>query len=297
MSKIQEALNLMQAKSKRLGTATKSTAPETAAPEKRLAKIVPRERGYGGHRIAVDHSQLRENGLLAPGTDGRRLAEQYRAIKRPLLSNADPSLASVLPLGNLVMVASALSGEGKTFTSVNLCLSIARERDWSVVLVDADSSKPHLTRLFSAEREPGFIDLLLDPTLSFEDLVMPTDIPGLSLLPAGARDADASELLASRRMKELCLKISSADPGRMIVLDSSPLLLTTEAISLASQVGQVLMVVRADSTQQQSVLAALQKLDPEKAINCVLNQTSGADLSESYGYYGDYGDEPSAPEG
>ena len=194
------------------------------------------------------------------------------------------------------MVASALSGEGKTFTSVNLCLSIARERDWSVVLVDADSSKAHLTRLFSAEREPGFMDLLCDPGLSFEDLVMPTDIPGLSLLPAGAHDADASELLASRRMKELCLELSSADVGRMIVFDSSPLLLTTEAIALASQVGQVLMVVRADSTQQQSVLAALEKLDPEKAINCVLNQTSGADLSESYGYYGNYGDVPPSPE-
>jgi len=292
MSKIQEALKLMQAKSKR-----RTPAPEFTAPKKRLATIVPREHGYGGHRIVVDHDQLRANGLLAPGgADERRLAEQYRAIKRPLVGNADPSLRSVLPLGNLVMVASALSGEGKTFTSVNLCLSIARERDWSVVLVDADSCKPHLTRLFSAEGEPGFIDLLRDPGLSFEDLVMPTDIPGLSLLPSGAHDADASELLASRRMKELCLKISSADLGRMIVLDSSPLLLTTEAIVLASQVGQVLMVVRADSTQKQTVLAALDRLDPEKAINCVLNQTSGIDLSESYGYYGNYGDEPPSPE-
>ena len=286
MSKIQKAMQAMQANSKRRAT----------APAERLATVVPREHGYGGHRVVVDHSQLRANGLLAPGADERRLAEQYRAIKRPLLRNADPSLHSVLPLGNLVMVASALSGEGKTFMCVNLCLSIARERDWDVVLVDADSSKPHLTRLFSAEREPGFMDLLCDPGLSFEDLVMPTDIPGLSLLPAGAHDADASELLASRRMKEICLELSSADVGRMIVFDSSPLLLTTEAIVLASQVGQVLMVVRADSTQQQSVLAALDKLDPEKAINCVLNQTSGADLSESYDYYGNYGDVPPSPE-
>ena len=286
MSKIEDALQEMKAISK---------LPATA-PAKRLATVVPREHAYGGHRIVVDHSQLRGNGLLAPGADERRLAEQYRAIKRPLLGNADPSLRSVLPLGNLVMAASALSAEGKTFTCVNLCLSIARERDWNVVLVDADSSKPHLTRLFSAEREAGFTDLLRDPGLSFEDLVMPTDVPGLSLLPAGANDADASELLASRRMKELCLELSSADVGRMIVFDSSPLLLTTEAVALASQVGQVLMVVRADSTPQESVLAALEKLDPEKAINCVLNQTSGADLSESYGYYGDYGDVPPSPE-
>lgn len=291
MSKIEDALRGIKANATR-----QASAPAAIVREKRLATVVPREHGYGGNRIVVDSGQLRENGLLAPGSDERRLAEQYRAIKRPLLGNADPSQRSVLPLGNLLMVASALSGEGKTFTSVNLCLSIARERDWSVVLVDADSSKPHLTRLFAAENEPGLIDLLRDPELSFEDLVMPTDIPGFSLLPAGASDVHASELLASRRMKELCQQISSFDVGRMIVFDSSPLLLTTEAIALASQVGQVLMVVRADSTEQQSVLAALDKLDPEKAVNCVLNRTSGADRSESYGYYGDYGDVPPSPE-
>ena len=286
MSKIEDALHEIKSVGKL----------QEAAPAKRIAKVIPREHTYGGNQVVVDHGQLRANGLLAPGEDERRLADQYRAIKRPLLGNADPSKRSVLPLGNLVIVASALSGEGKTFTCINLCLSIARERDWSVVLVDADSSKPHLTRLFSADREPGLMDLLRDPGLSFDDLVMPTDIPGLSLLPAGAHDAHASELLASRRMKELCLKLSSVDAGRMIVFDSSPLLLTTEAIALASQVGQVLMVVKADCTPQQAVLAALDKLDPEMAINCVLNQTSGADLSESYGYYGNYGDVPPSTE-
>ena len=154
----------------------------------------------------------------------------------------------------------------------------------------------NLTRLFSAEREAGFMDLLRDPELSFEDLVMPTDIPGLSLLPAGAHVADASELLASRRTREVCLELSSADVGRLIVFDSSPLLLTTEAIAMASQVGQVLMVVRANETPQKAVLAALEKLDPEKAINCVLNQAPGADLSESVGYYGYSGDVPPSPE-
>jgi len=286
MSKIQNALEEMRAVSRR----------QAAKPAKRLGTVALASTRMAVSRIVIDPDQLRANGLLAPGEDERRLAEQYRAIKRPLLWNADASLQPVVPLGNLVVVASALSGEGKTFTCVNLCLSIARERDWSVVLVDADSSKPHLTRLFSAEHEAGFIDLLRDPGLSFEDLVMPTDVPGLSLLPAGSNDADASELLSSRRMKELCMKLSLADAGRMIVFDSSPLLLTTEAIALASQVGQILMVVLASSTPQQSVLAALEKLDPEKAINCVLNKTSGSDLSDSYGYYGNYGDLPPPPE-
>ena len=123
---------------------------------------------------------------------------------------------------------------------------------------------------------------------------MPTDIPGLSLLPAGSHDPHASELLASRRMDELCATLSAEGAGRMIVFDSSPLLLTTEAAVLASRVGQVVVVVRANATPQHAVLAALEKLDPEKAIGCVLNQTSGTtQLDSSYGYYG-YGD--STPE-
>jgi exopolysaccharide/PEP-CTERM locus tyrosine autokinase len=284
MTRIEDALHKLQSRTAR---------PAPAAT--RLAAVVPREAGYAGHRIVVDSAQLRANGLLAPDSDQRRLAEQYRVIKRPLLRNADPRRDPLLDRGNLIMVASALSGEGKTFTCVNLCLSIAQERDWTVVLVDADCSKPHLTRLFSAESELGLTDLLRDPSQTFDSLVMPTDVPGLSLLPAGTRDANASELLASRRMDELCAALSAERNGRLIVFDSSPLLLTTEAPVLASKVGQVVVVVRANETPRDAVVAALDKLDDKKAIACVLNQSSVApELSESYGYYG-YGDPP-APE-
>src|SRR6185436_11282241 len=217
MSRIEDALQKLQSRSPR----------SPALPTTRLATLEPRQHEYAGRRIIVDSSQLRVNGLLALDTEERQLSEQYRAIKRPLLRNADPHLDPPLARGNLIMVASALPGEGKTFTCVNLCLSIARERDWTVVLVDGDCSKPHLTRLFAAESEPGLIDLLRGPSLSFDALVMPTDVPGLSLLPAGSRDPRASELLASKRMDELCAALSAADRSRIVVIDSSPLLATT----------------------------------------------------------------------
>jgi protein-tyrosine kinase len=275
MSRIEEALQKLR-----------SQSPRPAVATTRLAAVVPHDHAYAGHRIVVDRAQLRANGLLAPDAEERQLAEQYRTIKRPLLRNADAELDPPLVRANLIMVASALSGEGKTFTCVNLCLSIARERDWSVVLVDADCSKPHLTRLFAAENEPGLIDLLRDPGLSFEQLVMPTDVPGLSLLPAGSHDPHASELLASKRMDELCNVLSTDGAGRIIVFDSSPLLLTTEAPVLASKVGQVIVVVRANDTPRQAVLAALAKLDQAKAIGCVFNRTTVAEHAENYGYYG-----------
>jgi exopolysaccharide/PEP-CTERM locus tyrosine autokinase len=286
MTRIEDALHKLQARSQR--------AVATPAPPPKLAAVVPKEHAYAGARIVVDPAQLRASGLLAPDTDERRLAEQYRTIKRPLLRNANPQQDPPVAHGNLVAVVSALPGEGKTFTCLNLCLSIARERDWSVVLVDGDCSKPHLTRLFGAENEPGLIDLLRDPSRTFESLVMPTDVPGLSLLPAGTSDPHASELLASRRMDEICERLSSDGGSRMVVFDSSPLLLTTEAAVLASKVGQIVMVVRANATLQHDVVAAIERLDPDKAIGCVLNQSWGSS-EQGYGY-GNYGYGDSAPE-
>ena len=278
MSRIEEVLEKLQARSSR---------PPASAPV-RLATVETRQHAYAGRRIVLDPWQLKLNGLLALDDEERRLAEQYRTIKRPLLRNADPSVDTMMR-GNLIMVASALPGEGKTFTCVNLCLSIARERDWTVVLVDGDCAKPHLTRLFGAEGEPGLIDLLRDPALSFDSLVMPTDVPGLSLLPAGSRDPRASELLASKRMDELCTALAAADRTRIVVIDSSPLLLTTEAAALAAHVGQIAVVVRANDTPRDAVLAAIQKLDRAKAIACILNRNAEAADSPSYGYYG-YGE-------
>jgi exopolysaccharide/PEP-CTERM locus tyrosine autokinase len=281
MGRIEDALQKLQSAGRRPGADT----GRAAAPASRLASVIPQEREYTGKRIIVDVAELAKSGLLAPGPDERRLAEQYRVIKRPLLRNASADRDPRLPRGNLLMVASALAGEGKTFTCVNLCLSIARERDWDVVLVDGDCSKPHLTRLFAAEQEPGLIDLLRDSTLSFDSLVMATDVPGLSLLPAGPRDEHASELLASKRMEDLCTSLAEG-AGRVIVFDSSPLLLTSEAAVLAQQVGQIVVVVRANETPQQAVLAAIEKLDASKAIACILNQSDGSRAGSEYGDYG-----------
>jgi Mrp family chromosome partitioning ATPase len=125
---------------------------------------------------------------------------------------------------------------------------------------------------------------------------MPTDVPGFSLLPCGSHDPHASELLASKRMDDVCAALAADRAGRMIVFDSSPLLLTTEAPVLGSKVGQVVVVVRANETPQHAVLAALEKLDQTKAIGCVLNQSQSVPEHEGYGYYG-YRDTPPAAEG
>lgn len=262
----------------------------------RLDGSMRRKHAYGGPPLAVDRVALRRAGLMAPEAQERRVADEYRQIKRPVLRIASgKGERAPSDGGNLLVVTSALSGEGKTFTCINLCLSLAAEKDWSVLLVDADVAKPHVSRLFAIEERPGLLDLLRDHSLDFNRLVCPTDVPGLAVLPAGGWDDMAAELLASERMEALCSQLSAADPRRLIVFDSPPLLQTTEAPVLASHAGQLVMVVQADRTSQQQVGAALAKLDERITTSLILNQAQGGQ-DHAYGTYygGGYGQDSSA---
>jgi len=295
MSKIQDALSKLQRTHGESARPAQAPVEPFARTVDRLEVAVKvdgskrRAHYYGGELLAVDRDMLRSAGLLAPESQERQLADEYRMIKRPLITNALGRGDHPLERGNLLMVGSALSGEGKTFTCINLCLSVATEKDWSVVLVDADCAKPHVSRLFGVENSPGLLDLLRDHDLQFDSLVCPTDVPGLSILPAGGRDEHAAELLASARMEAFCRAVAEADGNRMVVFDSSPLLQTTEAPVLAAHMGQVVVVVQAEKTSQQKVMAALGKLSHDVSLSLILNQAKGSS-EDGYGYgaYGGY---------
>jgi exopolysaccharide/PEP-CTERM locus tyrosine autokinase len=241
----------------------------------------------GSQRIVrIDRDKLRASGLLAPEEEERQIVDQYRHIKRPLIAHAFGKRATRVEDGHLIMVASALAGEGKTFTCLNLALSMARERDVTVLLVDADVAKPHISRLFGADEQPGLLDALDDPAhYDHRSVVMATDVPGLALMPAGAARPHASELLASDRMEALAARLGEEDPHRVVLFDSPPLLQTSEARILATVVGQVALVVCAGVTPQHVVLDAVSTLQDGKAVNLILNQ---ARYSGSDGYYGGY---------
>ncbi|MGH8324579.1 MAG: P-loop NTPase, partial [Steroidobacteraceae bacterium] len=156
-----------------------------------------------GRVVSVNVAGLRVAGLLAPEHEERQLAQQYRQIKRPLIANAIGRGAPRLPNGHLVMVASAMPGEGKTFTAINLALSMSIEKDAHVLLVDADVAKPHISTLLGVPDAPGLLDVLRDPGLDVESVILQTDVPNLSFLPAGTRSEEATELLASARMEQV----------------------------------------------------------------------------------------------
>ncbi len=239
-----------------------------------------------GRFIEFSVEAMAEAGLYSKGNS--QLADEYRMIKQPILKKAAEQNETGNNRGNLVMVASALGGEGKTFTSVNLSLSLASEKDWEVLLVDVDCRNPQLSRLLGVENEPGIMDYLKDPSLDIEAMIMPSSVEGLSVLPLGSIDDHAAEHLASARMDELCERFSAAGKHHIVVFDSSPLLLTAEAPILSTQIGQVALVVLANATPRQAVLEAIEKLDSERAIGLVLNRADQAGdilrYGNAYGY-------------
>jgi protein-tyrosine kinase len=274
------------AQSRQLAPGVVGELVETAAPR---AIAVPD--GRPPHRtdklIRVDRQALRGEGLMPPEHQERALADQYRQIKRPLIANAFGRDTQRLTKGQLIMMASAMPGEGKTFTSINLALSMALEKDVSVLLIDADVAKPHISRTFGVINEPGLLDLLRDESAQVESFIVPTDVPGLSILPAGSRSDTATELLASQRMEHIARCLIERDPSRIALIDSPPLLLTSESRALAQAAGQIVMVVRAGYTPQQSVLDAISYLGEGKSIGLVLNQSVAATPG---GYYYSYGE-------
>jgi exopolysaccharide/PEP-CTERM locus tyrosine autokinase len=241
----------------------------------------------GGRLVAVDRDRLREEGFLAPEKYQRQMADEYRRIKRPLIVNAFGTGESQVERGNLILVSSAVTGEGKTHTCLNLALSMAAERDRTVLLVDGDVPKPHISRLFGVADQPGLLDFLGDHPPHLENLLIRTDIPRLSVLPAGKWTDHAPELLGSSRMAELCRELSGRYPDRIILFDSPPLLAATEALAIAAHVGQVVLVIAENITACGDVRAALGLLDGQKPINAILNKSRRATLGGYY--YGGYG--------
>jgi protein-tyrosine kinase len=235
--------------------------------------------------VKVDRDALRATGVLPSVAQERELADQYRAIKRPLIDAAFHSPRQEGPSPQLIMIASALPGDGKTFTGVNLALSMARETDHTVLLVDADVVKPHVSRLFGVIKEPGLLDLLKNPDLDVQSVILPTDVPGLSILPAGAASDTATELLASERMMSVMDQLARMDPSGIVLFDSLPILLTSESKVLAARMGQIVLVVRAGETPQHAVADALDAIGTDKKVWLVLNQ---AELAGPMGYYYGY---------
>ncbi len=245
-------------------------------------------------KVIVSRTDLRAAGVIPPAAHERVSAEQYRHIKRALIRNISGRSEVQIEHPRLIMMTSALSGDGKTFTSVNLAMSLASERDRNCLLVDGDVAKPHVDNLFGVQDEPGLLDALQDDSLDVESLVLPTDVPGLSILPAGQRREGTTELLASERMHLILQRLEGRDPRRVVLFDSPPILLSSEARILLNVMGQIVFVVRSGVTPKAAVLEALGQIDDSHFVGLILNQSETQPSGGYYGYGYGYGAESNA---
>lgn len=248
--------------------------------------------------VHIDLIALAAAGFVTRNAPRSAITDQFRVIKRPLLENATGRGAAVVPHGNLIMVTSSLPGEGKSFTAINLAMSMAMEQNHTVMLVDADVARPSVMQALGLAPAPGLLDLLLDKKVALSEVLLRTNIDNLTLLPTGLPHARATELLASDAMVDLLTEIGQRYSDRIIIFDSPPLLLTTEARVLASHMGQIVMVVQAEKTLQSQVRQALATIDSCPIRLMVLNQARSRGMGtygHGYGYGYGYGHAQDAP--
>lgn len=270
-------------------------APVAPSPRKEVAKvapaIVPNRQG------TIDRERLAARGMIVPGAPVSGIAEEYRIVKREIIRNfAGTTNRPVVPRGHRVLIASANPGEGKTFTAVNLALSLAVEADHDVLLIDADIAKPSVLDMLGLDEGlkdgPGLMDALADPRLPVGDCLVQTDIAGLKVMPAGARHLNDTELLASARTEALFAQLEAGAPGRILILDSPPVLAASAAAVLAGHVGQLIMVVRADVTLESALRDAIGLMGACPHVQLLLN---GVKFSPGGRRFGTYYGQGSAP--
>lgn len=252
-----------------------------------VAAEAPEARAPIRDRGAISRDLLAAQGMLVPGAPVGPLAEEYRLVKRQLLLTARAVKAASGDKARTILVCSANPNEGKTFSAINLALSMAAERDTEILLIDADFAKPDVLARLGLAEGPGMLDALADPTVDVEACIIRTDVPQLSILPAGTKTAQDTELLASERTAAVLGALLAADPRRLIIFDSPPALAASPAATLALYVGQVMMVVRADRTSEADLREAVSLLDGCDHLQLVLNAVSYTPGGRRFGsYYG-----------
>ena len=231
--------------------------------------------------------RLKAADMLVPGSKlGPDFSDEYRRIKRPLLANAFGKSASLVKRGNLILVTSSIPNEGKSFTALNLALSMTNEKDYTVMLVDCDVVKKGISHMLGIANRPGLIDVLQDDSASIGDVMLRTDIPNLTVVAAGSQHEYVTELLASQWMSSVVNEMASRYDDRIIIFDAPPLLPTPQTHVLAELMGQVVFVIEVGVTPQTLVEEAQLMIPADKATGVVLNKSEG--MSKRYGYYYGY---------
>lgn len=274
-----EALNQNTAEQSVLAKST--VAKKTTAPTEDVEASDLEESNF----ININLDRLNERGFVSNNTDRKLINEEFRAIKRKVLDNAFGALSKSLTNPNIIMITSSRPGEGKTFTAVNLALSIALEKDKTVLLVDADVLRPNVMRTLELKNQEGLIEYLLGEKSDISEIMCKTTIPNLRIIPAGRAHHLSTELLASEKMYEAVEEFANRYPDRVVIVDTPPLLGINETAILANLAGQAIVVTEENKSKLHDIKKAVDQLNPEMAIGFIVNKSQSASSDAGYGYY------------
>lgn len=293
MNTIEKALDKLGQQQAQAGAAV--TEPQAATPldadSTVTATATADKPATVGKSIKIDTGRLSELNFVANVQERKLIYEEYRVIKRKLINNAFGPLSTTLKNPNLIMVSSSRPGEGKTFTSVNLALSIALEQDKTVLLIDADVLRPNVSRTLDIQVPLGLTDYLSSDQVEVADILYSTNVERLKLITAGKPHHLSTELLASDKMAELVAEFASRYPDRIVIFDAPPLLGVNETAVLAAMCGQAVIVVEEKRTKLNELEQALSLLPKELAVGFVINKAHYS-RDKGYGYgYGYYASE------
>jgi protein-tyrosine kinase len=277
----------------RFANALKKWQDEGGEPRRAPAPRLSAKPGQGAARVSPSDAErltLREMSrraspgghLLIDNGTAPAIVEQYKMLRTHLLqyrSGRPP---------RTILVTSTLRGEGKSSVAANLAISIARSVKEHVLLMDCDLREPSLHALFGLRPAAGLSDYLRRE-VGLAELLLRTEVAKLSLLPAGPRASDAAELLASDKMRLLLSEVRERYEDRLIILDSAPLLPTTDPALLAAQVDGVLLVVRSGAADRELIARMVETVCSERILGVVFNAVEPGPSGWAQKYYSAYG--------
>ena len=208
--------------------------------------------------------------VATPHFDESRTREEFRALKRHLMTRFAPKAEGETSEPRTILLTSASPQEGKTTVTLGLAMSFMFERDWRVVIIDADMRSPELSRRSNLSEEVGLLDYLDDDTLEVKDVVYPTNVDGVLIVPAGKPRIDAPELITTERMTQLLKAIHAENERTIVLIDSGSILACSETVSLAHYAAHILFVVSKGQTK---------KADINEGIKLLHRQAGGVDDS------------------
>ena len=240
-----------------------------------------------GRQLVLDRGRLASFGIAIPSSARSRTVEEFRLVKRNLMSVWSQSeLSGDRRSSRVIMVTSSRPGEGKTFSALNLAMAFASERDVKALLVDADTQHSTVPTILGIPGDRGIVDVLAG-NLELSDVLIQTNLPNLMILPAGRGGPHVPELFSSREMRALLEELTRKPDDRFVIIDTPPCMASSDAAALAPLVGQIVFVVEAHNTQQAEIETGLSTLSACPRISLLLNKSNTL-ASEHFGSYGSY---------